>query len=96
MSERRCEQLIRTWRLVALLRSTAGCSLEKLSRDLGVTTRTIRRDLEALQAAGIAIYDEESEAAKVWRLVKGAACPVCGKPTIRSHEVRRELMEIGL
>lgn len=88
---RRSAQLIRTWRLIALLRSGAGCTLDRLSRELDVTTRTIRRDLEALQDAGIAIYDDKPEDTRMWRLVKGAPCPICGRATIKGAELRQEL-----
>jgi len=38
----------------------------------GVTERTIRRDLEALQEAGFPLYDERAEGGrKVWRLIDG-------------------------
>lgn len=86
--------LIRTWRLVALLREGGGCSLARLSRELGVTTRTIRRDLEALQEAGVAIYDEKPEDTRYWRLVKGAPCVICGRAPLRGDQLRRELAAI--
>ena len=83
--------MIRTWRLIALLRSGPGCTLARLSRDLGVTTRTIRRDLDALQAAGLAVYDLKPEETRMWRLVKGTSCPLCGRAPYKSADLRREL-----
>jgi len=90
MTERRCLQLVRTWHLIALLRSAPGCTLERLSRELGVTTRTIRRDLEALQSAGIAIYDvrNEDDSVRRWRLMKGAPCAICGRGLATGKEYR--------
>ena len=35
----------------------AGVTIHDLARDTGVTTRTIRRDLTALQEAGFALFD---------------------------------------
>ena len=40
----------------------------ELASDLSVTTRTIRRDLQALQLAGFPIYDDSAEGAKTWRV----------------------------
>jgi hypothetical protein len=42
--------LLRQWRLLVRLRSRYGRSINELAREFGVTTRTIRRDLEVLQA----------------------------------------------
>lgn len=92
----RNRSLVRTWRLVALLRAGAGCSLDRLSGELGVTTRTIRRDLDALQEAGIAICDEKPDETRYWRLVKGAPCVICGRAPLRGDQLRRELAEIGV
>ena len=49
--------LIRTWQILQLLEHR-GYTLRELADSFGVCTRTIRRDLEALQAAGFAIYDQ--------------------------------------
>lgn len=90
--------LVRTWHLIALLRSGAGSSLERLSRELGVTPRTVRRDLEALQEAGIAIYDEKPDETRFWRLVKGAPCVICGsRPTTIKERMNsaRQVTEIA-
>jgi hypothetical protein len=47
-------QLIRQWRILVRLRQGA-CCLSELAHDLGRCERTIRRDLYALQDAGLPI-----------------------------------------
>lgn len=86
--------LVRTYRLIALLRSCGGCTLARLSSELGVTSRTVRRDLDALQDAGVAIWDDKPDDVRRWRLLKGAPCPVCGRASLKGDQLRRELVEI--
>jgi hypothetical protein len=50
----RCRVFVRMWRIVVLLRR-APHTLDELSRKLSVSTRTIRRDLKALQAVPLPI-----------------------------------------
>ena len=72
----RNEQLIRQHKLLqALERSRFGSTLtelrDSLVEDLGLSslhTRTLRRDIEALQAAGIDIVNEDLQRGKVWKL----------------------------
>ena len=45
--------------------------LADLAAEHGVTERTIRRDIEALQEAGFPLYDERADGRKIWRLVDG-------------------------
>jgi predicted DNA-binding transcriptional regulator YafY len=78
VSGRRGGQLARSYHVIALLRAWGGVTLERLAQDTGVTVRTVRRDLEALQTAGLPIADSHEGNAKLWRLVKGAPCPICG------------------
>ena len=55
--------------LHALESSRHGATIDALASDLDVTTRTIRRDLAALQEAGFALYDERDEDGRVrWRV----------------------------
>lgn len=49
---------VRTWQLLVLLR-TGKHTLYALALELGVTTRTIRRDLEVLEAAGLPVASIE-------------------------------------
>jgi predicted DNA-binding transcriptional regulator YafY len=62
MSVNRNRQMIRTLTLLQLLESRNGRTLDELAADTGVTTRTIRRDLEAIEAAGIPLIDTSVEA----------------------------------
>ena len=66
----RNQEVIRQWRLLHALESSRhGATIDGLARDLDVTTRTIRRDLAALQEAGFALFDERDDSGRVrWRL----------------------------
>jgi predicted DNA-binding transcriptional regulator YafY len=72
----RNEQLIRQHKLLqALERTRFGSTLvelrDSLVEDLGLSslhTRTLRRDIEALQSAGIDIVNDELQRGKVWKL----------------------------
>ena len=70
----RNQEVIRQWKLLhALEAARHGVSLDILAHDLHVTTRTIRRDLAALQEAGFPLFDLRDEQDRVrWRL-KGPA-----------------------
>ena len=57
----RCRQLVRTLEVLQMLQGRPS-TLAELTAAVGegaVTTRTIRRDLEALQLAGFSIYDDD-------------------------------------
>lgn len=72
----RNEQLIRQHKILQILeRRRFGSNLEDIRdsvvEELGLTSlhvRSIRRDLEALQAAGMDIGTEETQTGKVWKL----------------------------
>lgn len=66
----RNQEVIRQWKLLHALESSRhGATIDALADDLDVTTRTIRRDLAALQEAGFALYDERDENGRVrWRI----------------------------
>jgi predicted DNA-binding transcriptional regulator YafY len=66
----RNQEVIRQWKVLHALESSRhGVALDTLARELEVTTRTIRRDLAALQEAGFALYDTHDENGRVrWRL----------------------------
>jgi proteasome accessory factor B len=66
----RNQEVIRQWRLLHALESSRhGATIDALASGLDVTTRTIRRDLAALQEAGFALYDERDDNGRVrWRI----------------------------
>lgn len=64
----RNSELIRQWTLLRQLAAVRTNTIPKLAADLRVTTRTIRRDLAALQVAGFPIYDDIVNGTKFWRM----------------------------
>ena len=64
----RNSELIRQWTILQRIATTRGQTIPTLATDLSVSTRTIRRDLEALQVAGFPVYDEIVQGAKSWRV----------------------------
>ena len=63
-------EVIRQWQILKSLEaSRTGVTIHELARQVSVTTRTIRRDLQALQEAGFAVFDEgEENETKRWKL----------------------------
>ena len=61
-------ELIRQWTILQKLVAHRTNTIPTLSSDLKVHTRTIRRDLDGLQAAGFPIYDEIVNGTKFWRM----------------------------
>ena len=66
----RNQEVIRQWKVLHALESSRhGVTIAALAEELGVTTRTIRRDLAALQEAGFPLFDEHDDDGRVsWRL----------------------------
>jgi predicted DNA-binding transcriptional regulator YafY len=66
----RNQEVIRQWKVLHALESSRhGATIDALARELEVTTRTIRRDLAALQEAGFALYDEKDDDGRArWRM----------------------------
>jgi predicted DNA-binding transcriptional regulator YafY len=66
----RNQEVIRQWKVLHALESSRhGVTIDALADDLDVTTRTIRRDLAALQEAGFPLYDEHDDEGRArWRL----------------------------
>ena len=65
-------EVIRQWTLLRELESSRRLTIDEMAEKTGVTTRTIRRDLEALQFVGFPIYDEVYEGKKYWLLEQKA------------------------
>lgn len=67
----RNSEVIRQWKILKTIEAGHYSSAAQLAEDYGVTERTIRRDIEALQEAGFPLYDDRDGGRKVWRLVEG-------------------------
>ena len=65
-------EVIRQWSILKELEASRRATIDDLATRTGVTTRTIRRDLEALQTAGFPLYDETHDARKYWTLEQKA------------------------
>ncbi len=65
-------EVIRQWNILRDIEQAraAGVTIDGLAAQAGVTTRTIRRDLQALEEAGFPIYDDRShdDGRTRWRL----------------------------
>src|SRR3970040_431386 len=64
-------EVIRKGRILKTIEAGRYTTGNDLAEQLGVTERTIRRDIEALQEAGFPLYDDRVDGRKVWRLVSG-------------------------
>ena len=61
-------EVIRQWSILRDLEASRRQTIDELAARTGVTTRTIRRDLEALQASGFPLFDEVIDGKRYWRL----------------------------
>jgi predicted DNA-binding transcriptional regulator YafY len=61
-------EVIRQWSILRDLEASRRHTIDDLAARTGVTTRTIRRDLEALQASGVPLFDELIDGKRYWRL----------------------------
>ncbi|MFZ7126345.1 MAG: helix-turn-helix transcriptional regulator [Desulfobacterales bacterium] len=70
-------QLARQWRIIQVLTAARkGKSARELSRMLGCHSRTVYRDLEALQQAGFPVYTDRDAGQSVWAILDAAREPV--------------------
>jgi len=65
-------EVIRQWSILRQLEASRRAHIDDLAGQTGVTTRTIRRDLEALQTAGFPLYDEVIDGKRYWMLEQRA------------------------
>lgn len=73
----RGDQLARQWRIIqALIASRRGKSVPELAAMVDCHTRTVYRDLEALQAAGFPVTTEREGHRMVWSLLDSARGPL--------------------
>lgn len=67
----RGDQLTRQWRLVQLLSGRTGRTLAQLQSELGVTKRSVQRDIAVLEGAGFPITSEMRNGTVFWRFIEG-------------------------
>ena len=69
----RGDQLARQWKIIqSLISSRLGKSVSDLADDLDCHTRTVYRDLEALQAAGFPVYTNIVGGKSMWSVLETA------------------------
>jgi predicted DNA-binding transcriptional regulator YafY len=61
-------EVIRQWSILRDLEASRRLTIDDLAARTGVTTRTIRRDLEALQTSGFPLFDEVIDGKRYWTL----------------------------
>src|SRR6266498_2902238 len=61
-------EVIRQWTILRDLEASRRVTIDDLAERTGVTTRTIRRDLEALQTSGFPLFDELIDGKRYWTL----------------------------
>jgi predicted DNA-binding transcriptional regulator YafY len=61
-------EVIRQWTILRDLEASRRVTIDDLAKRTGVTTRTIRRDLEALQTSGFPLFDELIDGKRYWTL----------------------------
>jgi predicted DNA-binding transcriptional regulator YafY len=61
-------EVIRQWTILRDLEASRRLTIDDLAKRTGVTTRTIRRDLEALQMSGFPLFDEQIDGKRYWTL----------------------------
>jgi predicted DNA-binding transcriptional regulator YafY len=64
-------EVIRQWKILKTIEAGRYTTAQAMAEEHGVTERTIRRDIEALQEAGFPLYDDRADGKKVWRLIEG-------------------------
>jgi predicted DNA-binding transcriptional regulator YafY len=69
----RGDQLGRQWKIIrSLIASKRGKSVQDLASELSCHSRTVYRDLEALQVAGFPVYTERKNKKNYWSLMASA------------------------
>jgi predicted DNA-binding transcriptional regulator YafY len=61
-------EIIRQWKILIDIATSADCTIASLARKYGVVERTLRRDLASLEAAGFTLYPQRVDGHNCWRL----------------------------
>jgi predicted DNA-binding transcriptional regulator YafY len=65
-------EVIRQWSILRDLEASRRLTIDEMAARTQVSTRTIRRDLEALQAAGFPLFDDVQDGKRYWTLEQRA------------------------
>jgi predicted DNA-binding transcriptional regulator YafY len=91
----RSEQLIRQWGVLNLIEAHHfGITIENLAQEVGCTTRTIRRDLEALESSGFPLYTDEVDGKDHWKITKNAPQTPLTTTELISLYFSRDLLKV--
>jgi len=71
----RGEMVIRQWKILQFINSRPGITISEMEQELKVSSRTIRRDIEALEEAGFPLYNERVNNGIGWFFVEGYKLP---------------------
>jgi len=91
----RGDQLIRQWKILHTLAACmAGKTAADLATDLGCSSRTVYRDLEALQAGGFPITAESKDNRSYWRILgkKSQVPPAFSLPELMALYFGRDML----
>jgi len=67
----RGDQLTRQWTVIRLLAGRMGRTLAQLAAELGVTKRTVQRDLVVIQSAGFPVTSDQRNGTVFWHFAEG-------------------------
>jgi len=67
----RGDQVTRQWQLIRLLTGKYGRTLAQLRSELGVTKRTVQRDIADLERAGFPVISEDRNGTVFWHFMEG-------------------------
>lgn len=91
----RGDQLIRQWGILNLIEAHHfGITLESLAKEVGCTTRTIRRNLEALESSGFPLYTDEIDGKDHWKITKNAPHTPLTTTELISLYFSRDLLKV--
>src|SRR5512136_2992930 len=62
-------EVVRQWKILRELEASRRGTINGLAAMCKVTTRTIRRDLDALQEAGFGLFDDKIDGKVYWKLM---------------------------
>lgn len=67
----RGDQITRQWQLIRLLTGKYGRTLAQLRSELGVTKRTVQRDIADLERAGFPVISDNRNGTVFWHFMEG-------------------------